>query len=113
MTNERILYQTPPIKARPLFHFTVLLLLSSKMRPFILAASLILLASFISANDQIDQILANVKEIDEKGWDDDLHLRDIDETTTTTTTTTPTTTTMTTTTTTTKMTNKQKQNDYA
>ena len=78
------------------------------MRPFILAASLILLASIISANDQIDQILANVKEIDEKGWDDDLHLCDIDETTTTTTTTTstPTTTTITTTTT---MTNKKNK----
>ena len=78
------------------------------MRPFILAASLILLASIISANDQIDQILANVKEIDEKGLDDDLHLRDIDETTTTTitTTNTPTTTTITTTTT---MTNKKNK----
>ena len=88
--------------------FTVLLLLSSKMRSHILAASLILLASFISANDQINQILANAKEINEKGWDDDLHLCDIDKTTmtTTTTTSTPTTTTITTMTT---MTNKKNK----
>ena len=103
-----MLSQTPPIKA--LFSFTVLLLLSSKMRPQILAAFLILLASFISANDQIDQILANAKEIDENGWDDDLHLRNIDKMTTTTTTSTPRRTIMTSTTT---MTNKKKQDDYA